>query len=325
MVVAWKQSRQWLWAVWGMAAVGCMLTAQASAPAALAPTRPVAQTTSPPAVTGSNSVAKPRLPAANSTAGRVPAPVTIPAGAFKGAVAGVPPTTPAANAAAVAAAAIAVRDDPCANRLLEATAPPVPEAPIQSPEEALDRLIAGNDRFMDNCPQGVNRSPFRRANVAKMQAPFAIVFSCVDSRVPPEIIFDRGLGDLLVIRTAGHVLDDAALGSIEFGTEELHISLIVVLGHERCGAVKATIDITAKGGQAPDEINTIVNGVRPAILKALGSTGDALDATVKANVQLTVNHLKRVPLLASAIAKGHLKIVGARYDLDTGGVEILAP
>ncbi len=341
MVAARKQSRRWLWVAGGIAAVGFGLTAQASAPIAGAPAgSPATQAPPPRAVARPASATTARTPAATKTvrhvAARAPAPnrvrvrilapASVPAAAFKGAIAGAPPTNPAAAAAASAAAAAkAALEDPCGRRIYESTAPPLPELPVQSPDEALNRLITGNDRFMDDRPQGVNRSHLRRDNVAKTQAPFAIVLGCVDSRVPPEIIFDRGLGDLFVIRTAGHVVDDAALGSIEFGTEELHIQLVVVLGHERCGAVKATMDITAAGTQAPDEINTIVNGVRPAILKALGSKGDALDAVVKANVQLTVNRLRRVPLLAEAIAKGRLKIVGARYDLDTGGVEVITP
>jgi carbonic anhydrase len=330
LATAWNKAHRWLWFGWVTAAVAFVVTAEASTPAAGVAVRPPVQTPVVHAATRSNGVAKPRLPQANIAASRIPVPApipaAIPAGAFKGAVAGTPPSNPAANAAASAsAAAAAALDDPCATRYIEATAPPVPEVQVQSPDEALDRLITGNDRFMDNRPQGINRSYFRRTDVAQAQAPFAIIFSCTDSRVPPEIIFDRGLGDLLVVRTAGHVVDNATLGSIEFGTEELHIPLIVVLGHERCGAVKATMDFIAGGGQAPDQISAIVNGVRPATLKAFGAKGDALDATVKANVQLTVTRLRRVPLLADAIAKGRLKIVGARYDLDTGGVEVIVP
>ena len=152
-----------------------------------------------------------------------------------------------------------------------------------------------------------------------------MVFSCVDSRVPPEIVFDRGLGDLFVIRTAGHVVDDAALGSIEFGAEELHIPLVLVLGHERCGAVAATLDAIEAGARPHGRIGAIVDGIQPAVTEVQGYPGDILDNAVRANIRLTILRLEESAILGGARQAGQLRIVGGRYDLDTGEVEITVP
>jgi len=197
------------------------------------------------------------------------------------------------------------------------------ETPITMPVQALLRLMEGNQRFALNQTTTLNESPQRRAALAKIQAPFATIFGCVDSRVPPELVFDRGLGDLFVIRTAGHVIDSAVLGSLEFGVEELHIPLILVMGHERCGAVKATLDLVSKGGRANGDIQALVNGIRPAILATLNTEGDAVERAVVANTQATVTQLKRTPILSEAVANGRVMIVGGRYDLDSGIVTII--
>ena len=196
------------------------------------------------------------------------------------------------------------------------------EAPVANADEALQRLLEGNQRYAANRSTDLNESQSRRAELAKGQSPFATIFSCVDSRVPPELIFDRGLGDLFVIRTAGQVIDKAVLGSLEFGVAELKIPLLLVLGHEKCGAVKATIEAVENNAEAEAEINWLVDGIRPAVEAAKEQSGDLLDNAVKANVGLTVERLKGSPILSEAINKGELKIVGARYDLDTGIVEI---
>ncbi|KAB8145530.1 carbonic anhydrase [Chloroflexia bacterium SDU3-3] len=204
------------------------------------------------------------------------------------------------------------------------TAAPQPtEAPVSSPDEALARLVEGNKRFVANTPTNINHSPERRAALASGQAPFATVLSCVDSRVPPEIIFDRGLGDLFTIRTAGHVLDHAVIGSLEFGVAELKIPLLVVMGHEKCGAVKATIETLEKHGKAEDDIETLVLGIEAAVEAAKAKGGGLLDTAVHENTVLTVQKLKELPIFASAIQEQKLKIVGARYDLDTGAVVLI--
>ena len=197
------------------------------------------------------------------------------------------------------------------------------ENPVANADEALQRLLEGNQRYASNKSIDLNESQSRRAELAGGQSPFATIFSCVDSRVPPELIFDRGLGDLFVIRTAGQVLDSAVLGSLQYGVAELKIPLLMVLGHEKCGAVKATVEAVENNATAEAEINWLVDGIRPAVEAAKGQSGDLLDNAVKDNVSLTVEHLKESSILSEAVEKGELKIVGARYDLDTGLVEVI--
>jgi len=201
---------------------------------------------------------------------------------------------------------------------------PLPvETAVQTPQEALERLLVGNQRYAANRTLPVNESSQRRSEVAEGQHPFATIFSCVDSRVPPELVFDRGLGDLFVIRTAGHVIDEAVLGSLEFGVAELKIPLLMVLGHAKCGAVKATLEAVEKNDEAPASIGYLVKGIKPAVELAAEQPGDALDNSIHANVILTVNRLRETPILAEAVAQGQLLIVGARYNLETGTIEMI--
>jgi len=198
-----------------------------------------------------------------------------------------------------------------------------PETPVSNGEEAIKRLMEGNQRYAANASIAINESTNRRNEVAKGQQPFATIFSCVDSRVPPELIFDRGLGDLFVIRTAGHVIDSAVLGSLEFGVAELHIPLLMVMGHEKCGAVKATVEAFKANATAEADIQALVDGIRPAVEQVKDQTGDMLDNAIKANIGLTVSKLKGSPILKEAIEQGKLTIVGAQYDLDTGAVTLI--
>jgi carbonic anhydrase len=198
------------------------------------------------------------------------------------------------------------------------------EGPVKSPQEALTRLVQGNARFAQNKTVDPNQSETRRISISGVQTPFATVLSCVDSRVPPELIFDRGLGDLFVIRTAGQVLDDAVLGSIEYGVAELNIPLIMVLGHERCGAVSAAIESIDHGTTAPGSIAMLVEGIRPAVEQTAGQGGDRVDNAVRANVQLIAARLATSPIISSAISSGKLQIVGARYALSSGLVSVLS-
>lgn len=202
-------------------------------------------------------------------------------------------------------------------------AQPQTEAPVQSPQEALERLLAGNQRYATSHALPLNESVQRRTEVAQGQHPFATIFSCVDSRVPPELVFDRGLGDLFVIRTAGHVIDEAVLGSLEFGVAELKIPLLMVMGHEKCGAVQATLEAVEHHTEAPASISYLVTGIKPAIELAGEAAGDKLSNCVNANVSLTVKRLREAPILSEAVAQGQLLIVGARYDLDSGAVEMI--
>jgi len=194
---------------------------------------------------------------------------------------------------------------------------------IISGDEALNRLLEGNRRFAANKTIAPNRSESRRLEIVKGQKPFAIILGCVDSRVPPELIFDQGLGDLFVIRSAGQVIDDAILGSIEFGVAELGIPLIMVLGHTKCGAVTATVETLEKHLPVAGAIGVIVDKIAPAMRQANGHGPEFIDRVARINVKNEINRLNQSPILSLAIKSGNTKIVGAFYDLSTGVVEIM--
>ncbi|MFA6009789.1 MAG: carbonic anhydrase [Desulfobacteraceae bacterium] len=189
-----------------------------------------------------------------------------------------------------------------------------------SGKESHKMMIEGNKRYVADKATHKHQDSTRRMDVTGGQHPFAVVISCSDSRVPPEIIFDQGIGDLFVIRLAGNIVDDAALGSIEYAIEHLGTKYIMVLGHESCGAVKATVD----GGEAPGHIGCIVKAIKPAIDSVRGRTADLPEVGMRANVAMTVQMLKTAdPFLKPLFEKGELMIVGARYDLDDGRVDIM--
>ena len=214
------------------------------------------------------------------------------------------------------AAATAVAADPTS--LLTESRP-------AKPREALRLLLAGNRRWVTGRVRHPHQSIARREAVAAGQSPFAVVFSCIDSRVPPELVFDRGLGDLFVVRTGAHTVDDVVLGSVEFGPAELGTGLIVVLGHSRCGAVIAAIEaIEHHGGQAPGHLQAVVDALRPAYNAAVNQSGDLVDNMVRAQTRLTVRQLMVDSLFADRIRCGELAVVGGRYDLDTGRVDLIA-
>lgn len=189
------------------------------------------------------------------------------------------------------------------------------------PDQALRRLIEGNARFVAD-KSASDESTQRRIAVASTQAPFATVLGCVDSRVSPELIFDQGLGDLFVIRTAGQVLDRAVLGSLEFGVVELQIRLLMVLGHKRCGAVKAAMDALEAHSILPAEMEYLVEALAPAVEQGRQMDGDRWNQAVRAQIDLVIQRLSQTPIMQAAIAAGELKLVGACYDLETGQVEI---
>lgn len=190
-----------------------------------------------------------------------------------------------------------------------------------TPDAALQKLMDGNQRYIQQKRTFPDQGRSRILELAKGQHPFAIVLGCSDSRVAPEILFDQGLGDLFEIRVAGNVLDNVVLGSIEYAAAELGVPLLVVLGHERCGAVKAALD----GKPVPGHIGSLVAAIKPAVYATKGQLGDAWDNAVRANVKMSVNKLKALsPILAKAVKAGTLKVVGARYDIDSGEVEVIA-
>jgi carbonic anhydrase len=161
----------------------------------------------------------------------------------------------------------------------------------------------------------------RRAELAKSQHPFAIILSCSDSRVPPEIVFDEGLGDLFIIRVAGNVLNDEGLGSIEYGVDILGARLIVVLGHQSCGAVDAAMKTIAAKGKAPGHIQSLVTAIKPVVDST--PKGD-LDMTIKANVKHVVDALRSsTPILKGRVDSGDVQVIGGYYSLDSGAVTFL--
>jgi carbonic anhydrase len=187
-------------------------------------------------------------------------------------------------------------------------------------DQALQRLVQGNRRYVAHKPAHPDQSVVRLQELEGGQHPFAVVLGCADSRVPPEIVFDQGLGDIFVIRVAGNVLDDEVLGSIEYAVEHLNSPLLVVLGHEKCGAVQAAV----QGGTAPGHITSFVAPIRPAVEQARKLPGDVVSNCVRINVQRVVQQLKASePILAERVHAGQLKVVGARYDLHSGSVAIL--
>jgi carbonic anhydrase len=189
-----------------------------------------------------------------------------------------------------------------------------------SADQALTMLMEGNERFVNRKLLHPNQSLERRREVAQSQRPFAVVLGCSDSRVPPEVIFDQGIGDLFVIRIAGNILNDGILGSMEYAVEHLGTSLIMVLGHQRCGAVEATV----KAAEAPGHIPALLTAIRPAVEEGKGRPGDLLENAIRANVRRVVSQLKDSrPILAEEVHQGHLRVVGAHYDLESGRVEVL--
>ena len=189
----------------------------------------------------------------------------------------------------------------------------------QSPDEAIARLKEGNARFINDQSAHPNRDDNRKIIQAQKQTPFASIMGCSDSRVPAEIVFDQGLGDLFIVRTAGQAPAVASFGSLEFSVAVLGVKVIVVLGHEKCGAVAGAIG-TAK---LPGHIEDLVNIIRPGVKEYIGKP-DKLEEAGKANVLAEVESLKNLdPILSQYVNEGKIKIIPAYYHLETGQVEFL--
>jgi len=183
-----------------------------------------------------------------------------------------------------------------------------------SPEDAFKRLMEGNARYTTDKLENPDRSSMRRQEVFHKQKPFAVVIGCSDARVPPEIIFDQGIGDLFVVRVAGQVVGPIELDSIEYAAKYLGASLIIVLGHQSCGAINAVLK-----GKTQD-IEDIANLIQPAIQPLRKKT---LENAVKANVLWVTEHLKTTPLIQSMMKEKKINVVGGYYSLSDGKVEIL--
>jgi carbonic anhydrase len=197
-----------------------------------------------------------------------------------------------------------------------------------APNEALQRLVEGNRRFAANV-RGMDAvmSQMRRAELADSQYPFAVVVGCSDSRVPAEIVFDQGLGDLFVIRVSGNIVAPSQLGSVEFAADRFGTSLVVVLGHSRCGAVEATLDCLKSGTRRSASLMSIVDRIAPAVITLAETcpemSRDRLWAeAVRANVRASANQIRHgTRELEELVASGRLLVVGAEYDLVKGEVD----
>jgi len=203
-----------------------------------------------------------------------------------------------------------------------------PPAAALPADEALQRLREGNERFVKGATVSPRRSPEDFRALAAGQRPMAVIVGCADSRVPPEILFDQGVGDLFVVRVAGNVIGGAGAfvkGSVEYAIAELGVSLVMVLGHSECGAIKAAIKHLDDRDALPGSIGPLVNSIRPAVIKAKSRPGDQLENTIRVNVELGVGQLRSLPpIVAPAVQRGAVKVVGGVYDLSTGSVGLIA-
>jgi carbonic anhydrase len=200
-------------------------------------------------------------------------------------------------------------------------ADPVAKTTLTS-DQALRLLKEGNDQFRMDAPYRAAQGRERRIELARGQAPFCVLVGCSDSRVPPELLFGRGLGELFIIRNAGNTIDTAALGSIEYGVGVLGCPLIVVLGHEACGAVAAAVEVVDRNATFPGVIGEMIQPIIPAVLAARSQSGDLLDNAVRMNARRVAGRLKtQSTVLQEALRQNKLKIIAARYDFDDGDVD----
>lgn len=196
-----------------------------------------------------------------------------------------------------------------------------------TPDEALARLKAGNEAFVEDKPLETDMSRERRLALAQGQQPFATLVGCSDSRVGPEQLFGAGLGELFIVRTAGNNVDTAGMGSIEYSVMALNVPLIVVLGHEKCGAVAAATEVVTKDTRFPGSIGRMIEPILPAVMAAQRANdgGDLVEHAVEENVRRMVDRLQTYsePMLLEPQERGELKVVGAVYSLETGEVRWL--
>lgn len=186
-------------------------------------------------------------------------------------------------------------------------------------DQAMAVLLEGNARYIVHKETHPDASLERRHELLKGQHPYAVIVGCADSRVPPELVFDAGLGDLFVIREAGNVVDNIVLGSIEYAVEHLGVKLVVVLGHESCGAVTAAVGHTKEA-----HITSIVKAIQPAVAASKGQPGDPVHNCVLANARHVAKQIRTsAPILAKANAHGEIKVVAAIYEIDSGKVTVL--
>jgi len=245
-------------------------------------------------------------------------------------------TAVAGGLGAAGAWALAACGSPAHDGTTTATAPRASESPTATPvggaplqplaatgDEALALLVAGNQRFAADHLERVDDTVTRRLAVRTSQKPFATILSCVDSRVPVELIFDRGFGDLVVIRSAGEVLDESVTGSLEFGVAELNTPLLMVLGHQRCGALTAAVGAYDQKKADVGDLAFLEAALAPAVQRSTGQPGDWITNAVHENVALVCEKLRQSPVIGPLESQGKVKLVGAYYSLDSGQVDIL--
>jgi carbonic anhydrase len=209
--------------------------------------------------------------------------------------------------------------------MVSTAASPSPQARPTTPAAAFARLMEGNKRWVSGDLEHPDRDPDRRQFVAQEQMPYAAILSCIDSRVPPELLFDTGLGDLYVMRTGGQTIGPEVTGSVEYGPMTSGTPLVVVLGHQRCGAIDAAYKSMRAGKPLPGNLQAIAKALQPAYEQAAREGGtDPVETMARAQVKLTATDLRSNRDLAPLVAKGTLAVVGAYYSLDTGQVEVLA-
>jgi carbonic anhydrase len=198
--------------------------------------------------------------------------------------------------------------------------------PSITADEALARLVAGNERFLRGEARFQTVQKEVLAKLAGGQQPFATILGCSDSRVPPELVFDAGFGELFVVRIAGNVICPEVLGSLHFAAVHLHTPLFMVLGHANCGAVKAALASKWRGSHEPPRITQLVEHIMPALesIDPESPPRAQLQAGVEANVRWSMRQLAETPEARARVAEGVMKIVGAIYELDSGSVRFLA-
>lgn len=192
-------------------------------------------------------------------------------------------------------------------------------------DEALARLKAGNQRFVDGKPLHDRQESSWRSLLVEMQKPFATILGCSDSRVPPELIFDSGFGELFTIRVAGNVVAEDVVGSLQYAVRHLHTPLIIVLGHEKCGAVSATVEEMINEPTEPEHIGSLIRLIKPGLseLDLTLNRKKLVSDAVEANVRWSIHQLNTLPAAARAIRDGRVTHVGGIYELSTGRVRFI--
>jgi carbonic anhydrase len=230
-----------------------------------------------------------------------------------------------AGATAAAAALSACGSPTTTTATTTVTVPAEPPIATESPRPDISdaalgllELKQGNQRFVEDRMMHPDQAPETRLSVSKSQAPFAIVLSCSDSRLPPEVIFDQGLGDLFVVRVAGNIVDPAGMGSIEYAVGHLGTPLIVVLGHQNCGAVSATLESLQHHNEPHGDVAALVAAITPVVPVAEQQPGDLLTNTIKANIEQSRDQIMQNKELKPALDSGKLKVVTGYYSLDDG-------